>query len=70
MNDETPTPSNGLSAEPTFRPSLRALEVERDIAATNETFAKVIESKESALAFLVRAGILDEKGELTRGYRD
>lgn len=56
--------------EQTFTPSLRAQEVQRDIEATNEVFAMVIRSKESALAFLTRAGILDERGELAPQYRD
>ena len=43
--------------------------VEEEMAAMERGFAKAMESPESALAFLVRAGIATPKGKLAKPYR-
>ncbi len=44
-------------------------EIDKEIAILDKHFQKIIKSKESALAFLVRAGLVTKSGRPTRRYR-
>ncbi|MCC6546085.1 hypothetical protein IT570_02865 [Candidatus Sumerlaeota bacterium] len=41
-----------------------------ELATLNRAYAKAMKSPKSARAFLQKAGVLNEKGELAKSYRD
>ena len=50
-------------------PQLDKKEIEAELRAMRKQGKKIRSSKKSALAFLVRAGICDKNGRLTKHYR-
>lgn len=45
-------------------------EIDDEIKAMRKRHKEIIKSKESALAFLVRAGLVTKSGRPTKPYRD
>lgn len=53
-----------------FQRASRSLSTLSDeLEAMKACTVQITKSKEASLAFLIRAGILDEKGDLTKPYR-
>lgn len=44
-------------------------EIDKELAIMDKHFEEIIKSKESALAFLVRAGLVTKTGRPTKRYR-
>lgn len=55
-------------AQPLGKSSLQQ-KVDAEVAAIGEAFKKINRNQETARAFLVKAGIITAKGNLTKRYR-
>jgi len=66
------SPAQHARGDSSHRPAIEQAEPspDREWGALKAHLVKITRSRESAVAFLQRAGILDAKGRLTKPYRD